>query len=528
MADVFQSFRHLALTQDGLDPVNYVSLPGMSWDSSFKMTGAQLELLTESVMYEFFESGIRGGMTFVNRHRVQQSQNCEILYVDANNLYGQALSMELPQSHFRWVEDPLEQHSILNSLSQMDVLLSYIGYTFEVDLLIPEDLHDLLDDLPLAPENRVVNEPTQYMLELWSLAEGRNRYTPGRKLILSHLPKEHYIIHFALLKFYIQLGMKVTRIHRIVQYRQSAFFEKYISYNSQQRQSANNDFEKDYYKLKNNSLFGKTMENVRNRISFRLCNTAEKLVTYSSRPLFLSATRFSEDLVGVELLKAIVDLDKPVYIGQAVLDLSKLVMFELRYQKLPKYERQFGGSIRILAGDTDSFFLEVTNISVSNQLLPEMLKDDLLDSSNYPIHHPLYSSKNKARLGCIKDECASVPISDVVFLRPKCYSLLLASGKEHKRAKGVQKAVVKNIIRHQDYVDVVESAVPLYANVRGFRSHSHVISTETTNKRALSLFEDKRAWVDENRSYAYGHHAISQFGPPLKKARFTIESFLNS
>ena len=343
------------------------------------------------------------------------------------------------------------------------------------------------------------------MMELWSLAEGRKGYRAGKKLILSHLEKRNYVVHFAALQFYLRMGAQVMKIHRVVSFRQSRFFNQYIAFNSQQRQQANNEFEKDFFKLKNNSLFGKTMENVRNRIDYRLCNTEEKFMAYTSKPLFLSATRFSEDLVGVELLKGTVNLDKPIFIGQAVLDLSKLIMYRLRYEKLAKYQSRFGGSIKVVAGDTDSFFLEVRGMSVASQLLPAMKEDGLLDSSNYPRDHPLYSLVGKAELGRIKDECGGTPIQDAIFLRPKCYSLFLFGNREHKRAKGVQRAVITKAITHQDYVDLVESAVPLYATVRGFRSIEHIIPTVTTSKRALSLFEDKRAWVDTNLSYAYGH-----------------------
>lgn len=147
-------------------------------------------------------------------------------------------------------------------------------------------------------------------------------------------------------------------------------------------------------------------------------------------------------------------LDKPVYIGQAVLDLSKLVMYRLRYESLPKYELQFGGKISVVAGDTDSFFLEVCGISVYNQLLPAMQTDGLLDSSNYQQAHPLFSLIGKAELGRVKDECGGIPIQDTVFLRPKCYSLRLFTGKHHKRAKGVQRSVLQKQIKHEDYIDV--------------------------------------------------------------------------
>jgi hypothetical protein len=131
-------------------------------------------------------------------------------------------------------------------------------------------------------------------------------------------------------------------------------------------------------------------------------------------------------------------------------------MYRLRYERLPAYEQRFGGKISVVAGDTDSFFLEVRGISVSQQLLPAMATEGLLDSSNYPVNHPLYSSVGKAELGRVKDECSGDPIRDVVFLRPKCYSLRLSSGKDHKRAKGIQRAALKKDISHEDYINVRE------------------------------------------------------------------------
>ena len=129
-------------------------------------------------------------------------------------------------------------------------------------------------------------------------------------------------------------------------------------------------------------------------------------------------------------------------------------MYRLRYEGLPVYEKQFGGKISVVEGDTDSFFLTVRGISISQQLLPAMAKDGLLDSSNYPHDHSLYSSVAKVELGRIKDECAGVAIQEAVFLRPKCYSLLLSSQKSHKRAKGIQRCVLQNHISHSDYVNV--------------------------------------------------------------------------
>jgi hypothetical protein len=193
-------------------------------------------------------------------------------------------------------------------------------------------------------------------------------------------------------------------------------------------------------------------------------------------------------------------------------------MYQLYYEKLSVYAQQFGGEIRIVGGDTDSFFLEVLGISLSQQLLPAMSADGLLDSSNYPSSHPLYSTAYKAKLGCVKDEGAGEIWTDWVLLRPKCYSMKTSNAHDHKRAKGIQKSVVAKSIDHEDYVNIYKGAEEAYREVRGFRSNLHAITTIRQEKKALSLWEDKRAWVSHNSSRAYGHYSLTNPSPP-KRAR---------
>lgn len=160
--------------------------------------------------------------------------------------------------------------------------------------------------------------------------------------------------------------------------------------------------------------------------------------------------------------------------------------------------------------------VQVRDISLQRQLLPAMAADGLLDSSNYPESHPLYSKQFKAHLGCVKDEGAGQVWKEWVLLRPKCYSMLAVSEHELKRAKGVQRSVLVKEMRHQDYVNIYEGSEDDYRSVRGFRSNLHIIRTITQRKRALSLWEDKRAWVELNSSLAYGHHSLT---PASKRAR---------
>ena len=550
LADVFEAFRGICLREDGLEPSYYATLPGMTWDSAFKMTNATVQLLHDVDMYEFFERGIRGGMTFVNTHfmsavnaRDTSSVNDsttdrqDILYIDANNLYGHALSQKLPQSEFKWMSDQ-EIDSV--DIGMYDYEGSDVGHVFEVDLEYPRDIHDSTIDLPLCPEKVTICSEmlSELMHDQWKsicisryLKENK-KFNGCVKLLLNQWGKDRYVVHGRVLQFYLNMGMRLVRVHRAVSFKQAAFFEPYIRYNSERRQQATNAFEKDYYKLKNNSLFGKTMENVRRRMNLRLCNNSEHLVTLASRPSYRHRYIFSEDLVGVHMSKEKVVLNKPVYIGQAVLDLSKLEMYELRYNTLARYEAQFpGGSIRIMGGDTDSFFLSLKNVC-ANSLLEKMARDDVLDSSNYPKDHPLYSDRNRARLGCVKDETAGRAAKEIIMLRPKAYSIIYADSSAAsegiRRAKGVQRAVLRNKIRHDDYVRAWRESTETRHTQRRIGSQLHQLYTYTYSKRTLSYFEDKRYWTADNESLPYGHHSIGKDRPIANRVFYAPAALPNS
>lgn len=215
---------------------------------------------------------------------------------------------------------------------------------------------------------------------------------------------------------------------------------------------------------------------------------------------------------------------KPIYIGQAVLELSKLVMYQLRYCRLPQIEAECGVRFRAVGGDTDSFFLAVeaeaglhTCDLVQQRVLPAMVHHHLLDTSNYPQDHLLFSNTLKARLGCIKDESGGVAFKEWIFLRPKCYSLLTFGGDAKKRAKGVRRNVVQRQITHDDYRLAWENEVELYANQRRIASERHQLYTLQYRKRTLSYFEDKRAWVGVNDSLPYGNHLLENTQRPPKR-----------
>ena len=510
LACVFEKFRLKTLEQDGLDPIHFVSLPGLSFMSAFKMSGVVIDLLSDLEMYTFFERGIRGGMTFTNQHLVRnktfiykyQTYTKHLAYIDVNNLYGHSLSMPLPHSEFCWVEDLSDfTPQFILSLDEEGEW----GYTLEVDLGYPHYLHDKTADLPLAPESGHITHDmfSDFMKSFYQTLNPNRVYKSSRKLLLTQYNRKHYIVHFAVLKFYLRMGLTLDKVHRVVKYKQKTWLKEYIDFNSQQRASSNNAFDKDFYKLKNNALFGKTMENTRRRINYKLVTDENKFDKLARSPLFHDRDVITEDIVGVHMLKNKVTLDKPVFVGQAVLDYSKLEMYNLFYKTLP--QSPLIKKLKLVGGDTDSFFLAITTdarislTDVFNSLSQH------LDTSNYPPSHPSYSIANKAKLGCFKDETAGQTLEEMILLRPKMYSMKYKDTDACiKRAKGISRHLVKNM-RHITYKKAFLEKKTTHVQMTILRSKQHMIQTTTFNKRALSAWEDKRCWLSENVSLPHGH-----------------------
>jgi hypothetical protein len=312
------------------------------------------------------------------------------------------------------------------------------------------------------------------------------------------------------------MGVVIDRVHRAIGFSQERVFEGYIDMNTQKRASSTAKFKKDYYKLKNNALYGKTVENLRKRRDVRVCVTESQLVTHASKPNFRRSIIVKENLVTAFLNKEEICLDRPVYIGQAVLDLSKLRMYRLQYVDLQRYRVAYpGSSISIVAGDTDSFFLEVRGIDLKTQLLPHMMRDGLLDTSNYPLDSPLYSRQVENKIGLFKDESAGKEeFEEWLFLRPKCYSML-SNVRCTRKAKGVMH---RTRLEHQQYREIYESFRPDEADAppskrvkvdqRSIRSENHQLVTLRYSKVALSINDDKRQWIGQNRSLPYGHYSL--------------------
>ena len=511
LADVFETFRKKSMQQYGLDPAHYYTSPGLSWDALLKKTRVELELLTDYDQHLFIEKGLRGGVAMVSKRYAKANNpyvegydphkpNSYIMYLDANNLYGWAMSQPLPVSGFRWVEDC--EGLAVSIADHPDN--SPEGFIVEADLEYPEELQEAHNAYPLAPERMVV--PKEWMSEYQHNLLGVGvAPTEVEKLVPSLRDKERYVLHYRNLQLYLSLGMRLKKIHRALRFEQSPWMEPYIRMNTELRKKATTDFEKDLYKLMNNSVFGKTMENLRKRVDVKIVRSHEedKLRRLIASPSFARANIFDDDLAAIQVHKSRLVLNRPVYVGMSVLDLSKHLMYDFYYNQM---KAQYGERCQFIYGDTDSLLLEIETKDVYQDMAKHA---ELYDTSDFPKDHPLHCMANKKVVGKMKDECAGRPIAEYVGLRPKMYSILEASGCNIKRAKGVKKSVVKKHIRHEQYKEALFEKKTFRHGMDVLRSERHRIYGQHLNKVSLSAFDSKR-WIAENGvdTLAYGHKDV--------------------
>ena len=496
LADIFENFRDLCLKIYGLDPAHYYTSPGLAWDACLKLTGIELELLSDIDMLLMVENGIRGGISIIsNRYGEANNKYMKdfnknklskfLMYLDANNLYGCAMSEKLPTNGFKWLTDKEIQKLYNNQIVQVWEKTPCI---LEVDLEYLEELHDAHNDYPFCPER----------------VECDNKV---KKLIPNLRDKNNYVIHYKNLMQCLKAGLKLKKIHRGIKFYESAFLKPYIDKNTSLRTKAKNEFEKDFFKLMNNSVFGKTMENIRNRVNVKLINSEEKFKKLVAKPNFISRKIFNEGLVSVHMKKTSLTMNKPVYLGMCILDLSKIIMFDFHYNYIkPKY----GNNAKLLFTDTDSFLYEITTEDFYKDISGDVR--DRFDTSDYPENHPskIPTGMNKKVLGMFKDEVAGKNIKEFVGLRSKLYSFIMEEGKENKRCKGVKKNVVKKYISHEDYKTCLQTGKEQLKRQTIIRSYEHEIYTEEVNKIALSAADDKRYILNNNDTLAWGHYKIKE------------------
>ena len=402
------------------------------------------------------------------------------------------MSKKLPVNGFKWIEtaEPVINAAFIKNYDENNDK----GYIFEVDVKYPKRLHDLHSDLPFLPERMELNK--------------------CKKLVCNLYNKKKYVAHINTLKQALNHGLKLKKIHIVIEFNQEAWLKPYIDMNTELRKLAKNDFEKDLFKLMNNSVFGKTMENIRKHRDIKLVTTDKKRSKLVSEPNYHAIDLISEDLSIIEMKKTKVKMNKPIYLGLSILEISKILMYEFWYDYMkPKYN----DNVRLCCIDTDSFVMHIKTNDFYKDIASDV--ENRFDTSNYEANtsettagpsalarRPLPTGKNKKVIGLMKDELGGKIITEFVTLRPKTYSFLTDNGKEDKKAKGTKKCIIKKMIKFNDYKKCLLNGKTILKSQQRFISNKHDVYTEDVNKIVLSNDDDKRIVLSNKiTSYPYGY-----------------------
>ena len=395
------------------------------------------------------------------------------------------MSQKLPTHGFKWID--VDVTKVKKLLKKKD---TKIGYIFEVDLEYPPSLWKEHNDYPLAPD--------------------RIKLDKVEKLVSSFLPKKNYVVHYKSLKQYIEMGMILKKVHPGIKFYQSCWMEPYIRKNTNLRieaYKAKNKFEEVFFKLMNNSVYGKTIENIRKRQNVELVDNRKKALKYSSKPNYDRVTIFDENLIAVHMKKTEVYFNKPIYVGQAILDISKTLMYDFHYNYI---RHNYSDKAELLMTDTDSLVYLIQ----TDDFYEDIKKKDVkkwFDTSNFPEIHPsgIKTGVNMKVIGVFKFENGANIIVIFIGLRPKMYTFKMETKyekdkkddkikeiemriDEEKKAKGVKKCVIKKTLTLEDYKKCLFSEEKLMRDMNIFRTKYHDIYSTTVNKIALSANDDKR------------------------------------
>lgn len=497
LADVFENFRETCLRIYELDPAHYFTAPGLSFDAMLKYTKVEIEILTDIDMLLFIERGVRGGISQCSKRYVKSNnkyvpdfdpsqKSTYLMYLDCNNLYGYSMMQHLPISDFAWCHEEFDREKILQIPDD-----SPTAYIFEVTLLYPQEIHDKHKFYPLCAENCTV--------------PGKDNV---KKLLLTLNDKTNYVIHYKMLKFVLEQGLILKKIHRVIQFKQTQWLKSFIELNTEQRQKATNDFEKNFFKLMVNSIYGKTMENLRRRVDIKLKKKwngrygARKLI---AQPNFKKFSIFDENLVAIELNTTNIFMNKCITVGFSVLDLSKIVMADFFYNYMQK---KYGDNVSIAYTDTDSFILEIE----TDDFYEDMRKDlNKYDTSDYTENNIYNIERGNTKVpGVFKDELNGTPMQEFVGLRSKMYCIKASGVDEIKKSKGVKKYVIKKDIIFEDYLQCIRQNSTVVREQNTLRSKKHKVFSISQSKVALSPFDDKRH-ISENNvdTLPWGHYKLN-------------------
>ncbi len=525
LADVVVDFRENVWKSFGLDICSYLSLPHLSFDVMLKETGVEIEHIKDLALAEHLKCSIRGGLSFVAlRHAARRMYFSDgwnglgkewptcLLYLDANALYAFAMMHALPVRDVRWMtDDELESFDPFTHVSEE----GDTGYILTVDLVYPEELHEAHNGYPLAAEqlNVTYSDLSEYSRRCLSEIYRKNLTHKAKKLSATFRPRRNYTLHALNLRLYLELGMKLEKIHKGVVFTQRPFMRQFIQDCAERRANSRTPTEARTQKLIPNSVYGKFIESQDKRMDCKFATSPDRDAANTRHPLYKSKLICGEDLTISFHGKKQLVMNQSWAVGFTILEISKYIMQSLYYKSLVP---ALGGAknVSMVMSDTDSFLIRVrghTEAQALEKLSPFM------DFSNLPEDHSLFSKAKARQPGLLKSEVPLGSIKEVVALKAKTYAVRVDRhlGERYEnddrlnRAKGVKKSV-KDAIPFEAYRKCVDKISGYEVEQRTLRSVNHVNRLEQMRKVAFTSFDDKRYQLCNIHSCPYGSVVIKR------------------
>ena len=495
LTDIFQNYIDTCKKAYGINPLYSYSTPSFTWKAGLKMTGVKLDYITDDKLSLLLENNMRGGPSSCMGNRYVKRGERKIVYEDMNNLYGWSMSQYLPTGDFYEIE--VTRSTLKTILRTPDN--DEHGFLIECDLEYPSSIHEKTKYFPSLPHKKTikVDDFSPYMM-----ANKPEKYKLTEKLIMDQTNKQRYFLHYRDLKFYIRHGIRISKVYTVYKFKQSPWLRKNIKYNTEQRSKATTEFEKHFYKLMNNSFYGKTIENIRKRLNLDLIEKLDthRILNRQSKLSFDDKIAEYEKFSLYSFNKESIKFTKPIYVGFSVLELSKLLMYEWFYVKMQPYYGEDNLELHYL--DTDSFIFSFKPI----KSLIEDLKyfKECFDFSDLDPSHELYSKDNKKVKVKMKLETSpELDLDEAVFSGSKSYSLNNKQNSSHCKHKGLQD---HNRYTLEDYKNGLENKKIKYGVNYSFGSNKHEITLVKQKKIALNTFDDKRCDIDKYISVPWGHN----------------------
>ena len=338
----------------------------------------------------------------------------------------------------------------------------------------------------------------------------------NEKLIADLHPRKKYVIHFEELKLYLQCGAVLDNVHRVLSFKQKPWLETFIAWCTENRKKSTTDFEKDFWKLIVNSLYGKSIQQMRKRTNIQIVRSPTQLINFVKKATFSNYIHVTDTIGLVVMKRTTCRLNKPIYTGATCVSRAKTIMTDFHYNHISKHFK----NVKLLMTDTNSMAYYITG---QDPYVHMLNNKSMFDTSNFPKVHNntflqqlnLFDKTNNKVLGKFKDECPVAPIYKFVFLKPKMYAYKKCEGKEKdsvvKRAKGIPTDYVKKQQTFATYQSAFDNIECKDITAKCIRSKNHQNVTIEITKAGLNQFCSKRYNISKNESLPFGHYKVKNY-----------------